>query len=420
MGCQPSKNMHEMASAPQATASQPHHLLPVADNSVKKDPTSAVVATDSTASNTIITTSVAMSTFSDPDKAASNGEQPQQVALSQVNDDINTDGTEERGEPLSRADVADPDAYVTPEPSTSAPHFSTEVHALTHIGFGPLKRENQDTFYVKENFLSREGQGLFCVFDGHGSKGRAVATFAQEQLPAILSSLLDPSQSSIDTSVSGSTVSVVLLTDDGEVVVGSAGDSRVLLATRRPRKSVSALGASRTSEDDDEARDNYDDGVPLLRLAAEPLSQDHRPGRPDERERVEAAGGRVQAKRTEHGVTVGEPRIWLKDIDMPGLLVSRALGDDIAASVGCSAEPELTSRRIDARWDRYLIIASDGIWDVLNNQRVVNLCIDKSAQDACEAILQEALLEWEDRHLADNITIILVKFNPVVEVASLS
>ncbi|MCO5548374.1 hypothetical protein L7F22_001831 [Adiantum nelumboides] len=85
--------------------------------------------------------------------------------------------------------------------------------------------------------------------------------------------------------------------------------------------------------------------------AAIPLSRDHKPERDDETSRIEAAGGRVMYW---DGYRVG------------GLLaLSRSIGDRYLKRYVVS-EPEVTylDRTKD---DECLIIASDGLWDVISN-----------------------------------------------------
>jgi len=38
----------------------------------------------------------------------------------------------------------------------------------------------------------------------------------------------------------------------------------------------------------------------------------------------------------------GPQRVWVKNINSPGLAMSRSLGDTIAHSVGCACEPDIT------------------------------------------------------------------------------
>jgi len=87
------------------------------------------------------------------------------------------------------------------------------------------------------------------------------------------------------------------------------------------------------------------------------LSQDHKPNRPDERARVEEAGGQV--------IFAG---CWRVQGD---LAVSRAFGDMHLKRYGVTARPELTSFTLYDD-DVYLILASDGLWDVVDEQQCAN------------------------------------------------
>ena len=70
-----------------------------------------------------------------------------------------------------------------------------------------------------------------------------------------------------------------------------------------------------------------------------PLSKDHKPDLPKEKERIIASGGRVDTFRDAYGNPVGPSRVWLKDENIPGLAMSRSLGDGVAARAGCIPEP---------------------------------------------------------------------------------
>ena len=61
-----------------------------------------------------------------------------------------------------------------------------------------------------------------------------------------------------------------------------------------------------------------------------------------ERARVLAAGARVEGQRTRTGQLCkdGPLRIWMQDVQTPGMMVSRSLGDSIAHDeLGVLAEP---------------------------------------------------------------------------------
>ena len=64
---------------------------------------------------------------------------------------------------------------------------------------------------------------------------------------------------------------------------------------------------------------------------------------------------------------MGPARVWLKNQNIPGLAMSRSLGDLVAASVGCSQDPEVFDFTFDYK-DKFIIIASDGVWEFLSNE----------------------------------------------------
>ncbi|KAL4557145.1 hypothetical protein LXL04_035317 [Taraxacum kok-saghyz] len=129
-------------------------------------------------------------------------------------------------------------------------------------------------------------------------------------------------------SLVGSTAVVSLLTDEF-IIVANCGDSRAVLCHNGK---------------------------------AVPLSVDHKPDRDDERNRIEASGGRIifagNGARVE-GV----------------LAMSRAIGDRFLKQVVTSA-PEYTFTKRESG-DMSLILASDGLWDVLSSElscEVVRKC----------------------------------------------
>ena len=113
----------------------------------------------------------------------------------------------------------------------------------------------------------------------------------------------------------------------------------------------------------------------VLKYTGTVISQEHKPGYPGERRRIEKQGGRVQQKMTLYG-PVGPERVWMKTQDLPGLAVSRSIGDGIAHSIGCTPTPDIRVVDIKSEHD-FLIMASDGLWDVVTNEEAA-MCIGYS------------------------------------------
>ena len=68
-----------------------------------------------------------------------------------------------------------------------------------------------------------------------------------------------------------------------------------------------------------------------------PLSDDQKPERPDEKERIIKAGGRCFAQMSEEGQPLGPTRVWMKDVMMPGLAMTRSFGDKAGIKAGTNA-----------------------------------------------------------------------------------
>jgi serine/threonine protein phosphatase PrpC len=60
-------------------------------------------------------------------------------------------------------------------------------------------------------------------------------------------------------------------------------------------------------------------------------------------------------------------------MDVPGALVTaRSLGDTVAHSAGVISEPEFTSHTFSDA-DKYLVCASDGLWEFMADQEVIDI-----------------------------------------------
>jgi serine/threonine protein phosphatase PrpC len=111
------------------------------------------------------------------------------------------------------------------------------------------------------------------------------------------------------------------------------------------------------------------------RAEAAVLTTDHVPMLATERARIEANGGMVAAFPDEPPPEVtGKGRVFIQDQMFPGLAVSRAFGDLVAKRAGVVAEPEVKEVAI-SNDDVVLIIASDGVWDVVTSEEAVAICL---------------------------------------------
>ena len=79
------------------------------------------------------------------------------------------------------------------------------------------------------------------------------------------------------------------------------------------------------------------------------------------------SGGEIHPIELTNGQYVGPERVWKIGEDYPGIAMTRSFGDQNAKKVGVSWEPDIKKYEIHEE-DRFILIASDGIWDVLTNK----------------------------------------------------
>jgi serine/threonine protein phosphatase PrpC len=111
-------------------------------------------------------------------------------------------------------------------------------------------------------------------------------------------------------------------------------------------------------------------------------TKDHKPDDKSEKARIEAAGGDVS-------LYAGAWRV-------NGLAMSRSLGDKLHHNVGVLCTPDVIKVSLNASPARFLILASDGVWDVVSNEMAAKIArdvIDEQKQipvDAAQALVARA------------------------------
>eukprot|EP00339_Tiarina_fusa_P012953 CAMPEP_0117002996 /NCGR_PEP_ID=MMETSP0472-20121206/4464_1 /TAXON_ID=693140 ORGANISM="Tiarina fusus, Strain LIS" /NCGR_SAMPLE_ID=MMETSP0472 /ASSEMBLY_ACC=CAM_ASM_000603 /LENGTH=748 /DNA_ID=CAMNT_0004703499 /DNA_START=143 /DNA_END=2389 /DNA_ORIENTATION=- len=340
---------------------------------------------------------------------------------------------------------------------------------LSQKGYYPddPHKPNQDAYSITERFGTRESNdSFFAVYDGHGRDGDLCAQFGRDKMPGYLAKHLNKAKEkearshktelermesktpdrfgdplayvelskdlfqqaalkahvecnmamhqdpSLDDSLSGSTaISMYCHGRRNRVTICNVGDSRAVLG-----KATQEGGSGRRQV-----------------LKAFPLSRDQTPYRRDERARIKSTGARIlsldqleglepindrdESQNDDGDLELGEeldeggdpPRVWSPNGDYPGTAFTRSLGDAMAEELGVFAEPEMLTRDIKPE-DRVIVLASDGIYEFLTNQSVVDICAKfTDPLEACRAVVAESYELWLQYELrTDDITIIVI------------
>lgn len=140
------------------------------------------------------------------------------------------------------------------------------------------------------------------------------------------------------------------------------------------------------------------------------ITTDHKPDLPNERARIEAAGGLVVYLASRAYATAflrGADFTARKDAgDQPmQLQYSRGFGGKDLKPYGLSCEPDVRITKISES-DFGLIIATDGLWDSLTASQAANIIAPYSKRTDVASVLVEGVLNES----ADNVTAIVVLF----------
>lgn len=236
------------------------------------------------------------------------------------------------------------------------------------------------------------GTAFFGVYDGHG--GAKIAQYAGKHLhkyiikrseykegkieDALRQGFLDVDnamlqEESLKDELAGTTAVAIVLKDN-KLYCANVGDSRA----------IASVGGN-----------------------VDVLSLDHKPGNDTEIKRIQAAGGWVEFNRVNGN-----------------LALSRALGDFVfkknekkkAEEQIVTAYPDVEVREVTSDWE-FLVIACDGIWDVMTNEEVVEFVrlrigSGMDPEDICEDLMTRCLApDCQMGGLGcDNMTVVLVCF----------
>lgn len=138
-----------------------------------------------------------------------------------------------------------------------------------------------------------------------------------------------------------------------------------------------------------------------------PLSKDHKPSRWDEELRIIQEGGKIELE-------IGDdPRV-------SGLSVSRCFGDLDCKNI--SQMPEIFDYKLEK--DKFMIMACDGLWDVLSNQDAVDFILkelstlkkiselkDKTMKSKTEKNIANSIAQYAiEKGSTDNLSVNLIFF----------
>eukprot|EP01111_Echinosteliopsis_oligospora_P015458 TRINITY_DN612_c0_g1_i2.p1 TRINITY_DN612_c0_g1~~TRINITY_DN612_c0_g1_i2.p1 ORF type:complete len:333 (+),score=98.96 TRINITY_DN612_c0_g1_i2:110-1108(+) len=271
------------------------------------------------------------------------------------------------------------------------PQQSFKLHFGVHRVIG--SRNYQEDEYACLDNLTTNGQyAYFAVFDGHGSDYCSAHCSANlhnyllsspsfksgDYMMAIREAIAMEDKALYDTYQKdrGGCTATVCLVIGNQLYLGNLGDSSSIIAFE-------------------------DQG----HLFGQRLSKDHKPDDPEERQRIEEAGGVVMGGRIRGSESA--------------INMSRAMGDfafkmpqNQSNADWMSSEPHIAQPHTISPNTRFLVLASDGLWNVFKDEGVV-AAVDALVRAGFKpnTIAREIASQCGNQIGADNTTVIVVFFD---------
>lgn len=214
-----------------------------------------------------------------------------------------------------------------------------------------------------------------------------------------------------------------MLVYNRKIYSASLGDSRALLAiTELP--SEKPVPKAVDHEDKKHLYSFTNKVFPLQ------LTKDQKPEDPDELARILKNGGHIK-RINDNGKQIGPFRVFDSSGKYPGLAMSRSIGDSSGSSLGVISIPICTEVGMTGN-ERFIVLASDGIWDVIDNEDVVTFVetyrgkclasgsppeiVDCSNTIIAQLLCEEARMRWlaiitEEDVMLDDISCVILQFN---------
>ncbi len=270
--------------------------------------------------------------------------------------------------------------------------------------------------YMEDEYFVEQGR-FAAVFDGHG--GARVSKYLRQNLYANFQAALPTSVSMITEDANYGDIS-----DQQSTIVASAleaafdkVDNEVGSISHWSFQGSTSLAVVIHENVSDGTRSivsaNVGDSRAILsrNKRAIDLTKDHKPNDASERRRVEELGGSVD--------WCGEVDIHGQPIEHTGvyringnLALSRAIGDR-SERPWVTSEADLTYHLVDEENDSFVVLATDGLYDVMTSQDLVTFIheliegTNPDRRDIAKYVVQEALR----RGSSDNVTVIILYLN---------
>jgi protein phosphatase PTC1 len=261
----------------------------------------------------------------------------------------------------------------------------------------------EDMAKLIDKFINNPDTGLFAIYDGHG--GGEIAKYLKNRIPEVLGKILSPIKNKIELDDGlnidiENSLNLVFHKVDEEIKLMPESEymgstAVVVLICKEKEKDQKSNLISQSQPSGKLSRSviycaNVGDSrcVLISNFCVKRLSYDHKASDQKEIDRVNNTGGMIF-----NGRVFGQ------------LIITRAFGDSSLKKYGVSSSPHISKNYINDK-DRYLVLASDGIWDVIEDDELLRLSQSVTNSDELtKLIIKTSLI----RGSQDNLSCIVLR-----------
>jgi len=295
-----------------------------------------------------------------------------------------------------------------------------EQHALLtrqgYKGSAGASEMNQDRILIVSPFWFKQAKSppiIMGLFDGHGEEGHVTSHYAALELPRMLTNQLEKRALDSEDAVKAALSATIIEMDANVISKGFSGSTAILMLKLGRKLYVANTGDSLAFV----AAYNVSSRQVKTIFQTKP----HKPHLPEERERIEKAGGTITLPELEN---LESSRVLIPyGIDSAiALAMSRSIGDKGGELVGIIADPTVDVIDLDkvsksGALKVFMVAATDGLFDLVNPSVVSDHLARAMYQEkssllcGCEQLISLASLKWKATQLQyrDDISIAVTK-----------
>lgn len=244
-----------------------------------------------------------------------------------------------------------------------------------------IHQEQGKREYMEDRFIAKCNQKIcfFSILDGHG--GKSCANFLKKNLYDIFIKIYEKNK---HINIKKILKQTYLYADNMFLKTNKKSGSTacsLFINNKTKMLAIANTGDSRI--------------IGLIDNKIIQLSVDHKPEDIDEKRRIYANGGFVANSRL-NGI----------------LAMSRSMGDILLKQKGLTSYPDIIIGKVTKKF-KYLVIASDGLYDVMTNYEIIQFIQYNLSQGIKKQNIAKRLVLYsiEKRYSTDNVSVIIIFLN---------